>query len=130
MLFTFLVCRDADSKLEAITRLTATNFAGFTVDANYNNLTSGSIASTVDRQSAGVVGFQFSPVIGVDGLGGSSALLWIQTNAKSYIPGNVSLIDGRTTDLTMFGPATPEPSSLMLLGMGILGLFCLGKRKI
>jgi len=39
------------------------------------------------------------------------------------------LIDGGIGTGKVIGPTIPEPSSLMLLGMGILGLFGLGKKK-
>ncbi len=126
MLFTYELARDPDASVEVITRLTASDFTGFWVNANFNPLGTGNIATEVDRHSAGVVGFEFDPISS----GEFSKKLWIQTNAKSYQTGYVSLIDGRTADLTMLGPATPEPSSLMLLGMGILGLFGLGKKKL
>ncbi|MCX5699813.1 MAG: PEP-CTERM sorting domain-containing protein [Candidatus Omnitrophica bacterium] len=130
LLFTYQFSNDAapaGSVRDNITTLTTTDFSGFTTDVDAETSTNWNIR----RTSASTVGFDFIAG-GANGItpGTSSHLLWIQTNAPSYTWGSTNLIDGGVATVKTYSPATPEPSSLMLLGMGILGLFGLGKKKI
>ena len=60
--------------------------------------------------------------------GGASSILWVQTNATSYSTGGFSLIGADTATLNVYGPTsldqitTPEPMSLGLMSMGLLGM--------
>ena len=131
LLFTYLIARTDVDGTEVISRLTATNFTSFTTDVDYDGNFSGIPVNTVDRNSAAVVGFDFAT--GITKYDGDTShlgkLLWIQTDALYYDIGTVSLINGRTQDLDVFGPIVPEPMTVSLLGMGILGLFGIRKRK-
>ena len=55
--------------------------------------------------------------------GKGSATLIIETNAKSYTNGLISIQDGSAGTGTAFQPtATPEPASMFLLGAGLIGI--------
>jgi hypothetical protein len=133
--FYYQVFNDATSAT-AIARLTADTFTGFDtwlgfrVDCGALPCGAGFVDGTVqpvtaDRNGAGsVVGFNFSPPDSAKVLPGTtSSVLVISTNATSYQPGDLSIIDGGTQTLPAFQPAVPEPMSFMLLGSGLL---CLG----
>jgi hypothetical protein len=124
------------ASLNAIWRMTATTFTGFTTDADAQTGT-GIMPIWLDRSIVGdSVGFQFlsvSPTGGLVGTGitpnSTSALLWIQTNAQFYGSGATHFINGGTMDINMYGPAVPEPTTMLLFGMGVLGLFGIGRKK-
>lgn len=50
-----------------------------------------------------------------------SLVLVISTDATTFGPGNVSVIDGGVSSVASFQP-TPEPATLMTLGLGALAL--------
>jgi hypothetical protein len=88
---------------------------------------------TFDRDDAGeVVGFNFpTPGFEVDP-GETSLLLLIQTNATTYEPGFVSVINSGTYTDDAFDPnvdIAPEPASLLLFGIGLLGTGAAMRRK-
>ena len=133
MLFVYSFSNDASTQLkDSLSRLTAIDFTGFNTSADAYDSGGLHFPHYVDRSSSGsTIGFQFrSDTDGGVAPGESSAVLWIQTDAQYYTPGEVTLQNGHVETLRGFGPTIPEPSSLMLLGMGILGLFGLGRKKI
>jgi hypothetical protein len=116
--FTYLLTVNST---DSVTRLTLTNFTGFSVDADYVSSSSGTAPTSVDRTTGDTVGFTFT------GLGGgaSSALLIIQTNATGFdTNGTVAPGGSLTGTLHGFFAPTPEPSTLVLALTG--GLPCLG----
>jgi hypothetical protein len=60
----------------------------------------------------------------------TSSTIWFATNAKSFRPTGVGLSDGGDTGTAQaYGPAVPEPSTLLLLLIGSgCGLFAIRRR--
>jgi PEP-CTERM motif len=91
----------------------------------------------VDRVTAGTVGFSFNAPFTIPvSPGTTSTVLIIQTNATNFEPGAANIIDGSVASVGAFAPSgtttrpTPEPSSLMLFGTGLLTVAGALRRKL
>lgn len=126
-LFEYTFSNTGSSADDAIEHLSANGYTGFTTDVDAT--APGVVPTSIFRSSSGnVLNFYFQP-LGVPGGGSSSDTLWIQTNAKGYTLNNTGLLDGVSTNVTTYGPATPEPATMLMFGIGALGLVGLRKRK-
>jgi hypothetical protein len=132
--FVYQVINSATST-DNVGRVTAITFTGFQADVGYSTggepadggtaFPTGTIApGLVDRNSADTIGFQFSSSpSAVIPPGAASTVLVIETDAKTFSSGFVSIIDGGATNEAAFQPASaPEPGTALLLGLGMIGL--------
>jgi hypothetical protein len=101
---------------QTVTGLPASLSAAF----GYVSPTTGHVQSTGDT-----VDFNFSSYVDP---GYTSQWLEVQTNATQYGAGDINLIDNGISSTGAFSP-TPEPSSLVLLGLGGLGMVGFGWRR-
>jgi hypothetical protein len=117
---------------DAIERLTINSYSGFTIDASYQAPAIGQVPTLIDRSAApgDVVGFSFiNPIPAIPGFGqgvlapgASSALLVLQTNAAFSHLTVASVIDGNVANASAYAPVIPEPSTLVLGTMGLVGV--------
>ena len=125
LVFEYKFTNDPGSTDE-IGRLSTTNYTGFSSDVDASG--PGTIPFFMVRSGSGsTVSFDF-PFGGVD-QGDTTGLLWIQTDSEFFGPGSTVLLDGGRASVHTFGPAIPEPSSLLLFGAGMLGLASLKMKK-
>lgn len=150
--FLFQVSLDSSSN-QNITRVTESGFGNYQVDVGYDTVSVGSfvlcgiddggfcnsglpgtVPGTVDRSSDGkIVGFNFPGVTPGD----STVDIVIMTNATTFTDPLATVFgaNGASGTIDIYGPSgppvgsVPEPSSLLLLASGMLGILGCAKRK-
>ena len=129
---------NAASSSDAIGRLALDGFSGFLTDVGYDATPVGVPAPfSIDRDPAGgVIGATFAPN-GIDPKSGflipgfSATPIIIRTDAPDWTMSLGSVIDGSVATVDIVAPNVPEPSTLALAGLGLVGLGvqCVRRRR-
>jgi len=129
--FVYKFGNDASSASK-IERMTAYNFAGFTTNVGYVAGSGDVTPTSADRTTDGkVVGFNFLAP-GSVAAGENTDIMVIKTNATDWTAGTYTFQDGGATTVAAYAPAlpTPEPSTLLSLGLGGVVVFGISRRRV
>jgi hypothetical protein len=135
---------NSPNSVDAITRVTIARFGSFLADVGDTPSATPSTgfspaagsdvpATTVDRSSSGVIGWNFPATGGLGAIipGRKSVLLEARTNAPAATPGTISAIDAGTDTQPAFQPVLPEAwvPALGLVGGAVLGGVAFRRRR-
>jgi hypothetical protein len=93
-------------------------------DATVDNISGSGLVEVIEDTTDGSISAGFSPIL----TGAAATEFVLYTDATSWQPTQLYFQDGSQVSVAGIGPA-PEPSSLFLLGTGLLGLAFLVFRK-
>ena len=118
------------SPLDFVDHLTMSNFDGF-LTGIVADRSSGIAPDSIANEISGIVEVNYTGVEGVH-VGQSIETLVFETNAKNFIAGTYTAQDGSVAVFQGFQPAaaTPEPSSVVLLGSGLLAAAGVIRRRM
>lgn len=128
MVFEYEVINDLTS-IASVKLTDITDFDSF--KTNVDVFSSGVLPKEISRDYPGnSIGFAYNSLTGLITPGSSSGMLWVETNATSYMLNGTTQLQGTgNTRITTYSPAVPEPTTVALLGLGLVGFVGKMRRK-